>query len=102
MSANSTGGNECDRCGHDVGNGGIDKAVVVSDFTATGAIVNLHFCRENGCAGKVLSKANLASRLQREDVAMGVATPGAPQPDPDDPSVPHPPAPSTAAKKANK
>jgi hypothetical protein len=51
----------CDRDGTDVGNGGIDLCVIVSDVDPDnrGMVLNLHFCRENGCDKKVLSARNL-------------------------------------------
>lgn len=57
----SNGKGECDRCGADIGNASVDKAVVVGDLDPDneGHVRNLHFCRENGCADKVLSPRNL-------------------------------------------
>lgn len=53
----------CDRCGLDVGVGGLDTCIVVSDVDATtGVVVNMRFCRENHCATKVLSKDNVRYR----------------------------------------
>lgn len=53
----------CDRDGTDVGNGGVDRCIIVSDLDpdpeARGMVRNLHFCRENGCDQKVLSARNL-------------------------------------------
>ena len=61
--------NECARCGADLGNGGIDKCVIVNDLdpAATGIIRTLRFCRDReeggstvrGCARKVLSSSNM-------------------------------------------
>ena len=60
---------ECDRCGTDVGNGGIQMAVVLTYldeelFTP----VNMHFCLDriennkkvHGCKNKILSPSNTA------------------------------------------
>ena len=59
----------CDRDGVDVGNGGVQSALVVSDLDPDrpGMVRNLHFCRDReedgekikGCAGKVLTSRNL-------------------------------------------
>lgn len=51
----------CDRCGADVGNGSIQLCLIVSDLDPDrdGMIRMLHFCRENGCDQKVLSKRNM-------------------------------------------
>lgn len=51
----------CDRDGTDVGNGGVDLCVIVSDLDSDnrGMVHNYHFCRENGCDKKVLSARNL-------------------------------------------
>jgi hypothetical protein len=63
---------KCDRCGTDVGAGGLDTCIIVSDLSAeTGVVVNMHFCRENRCATKVLSKDNVR---WREDVAKDPRT----------------------------
>lgn len=69
MSIKANGKHECDRCGTDVGNGGVLQCVVVSDLDPDdpGMVRNLHFCRDRdeggklvkGCARKVLSPANL-------------------------------------------
>jgi hypothetical protein len=74
MSAQPDGTTRCDRCGTDVGNGGIDRAVVAADHTASGGMVTYHFCRENGCARTVLGKANLKARKESGQ-EVGVATP---------------------------
>ena len=52
---------ECDRCGASVGNASIQNCLIVSDLDPEreGMIRVLHFCRENGCAGKVLSARNM-------------------------------------------
>lgn len=48
----------CDMCGADLGNGGIDKCAILSDLTPDKTAVRLiRFCRENGCADKVLALA---------------------------------------------
>lgn len=63
MSRRSDGSYKCDRDGTDIENAGIDKAISVSDLDANGVPTVYHFCRVNGCAGKVLSKRNLADYL---------------------------------------
>lgn len=61
MTYSPDGTGTCDRCGADIGNAGVDKAVVVGDLDPDneGMVRNLHFCRENGCAKRVLSPRNL-------------------------------------------
>lgn len=45
----------CDRCGTDVGNGGIDEAAFLTHLEPdTGAIVRLHLCPK--CTGIVLAR----------------------------------------------
>jgi len=65
MSRREDGSIRCDRDGTDVGNGGVDLAITVSDQVIDGqgypAPRVLHFCRENGCDRKVLSTRNLAN-----------------------------------------
>lgn len=68
---------ECDRCGTDVGNGGVLDAVVVSDLDPEnpGTVRNLHFCRDRevdgktvkGCGNKVLSATNLKHYKEKND-----------------------------------
>lgn len=59
---------ECDRCGGDCGNGGVASCVVVSDIDPdAGLVVNYHFCRENRCDKKVLSKANRKHYLEQKE-----------------------------------
>lgn len=61
-----SGENRCDRCGFDVENAGIDKCIIVSDLEPSdaGMVRNLHFCRQNGCDKRVLSKRNLKYLLE--------------------------------------
>ncbi len=61
MTMNSDDTAFCDRCGVDIGNAGVNVAVVVGDLDPdrVGHVRNLHFCRENGCDKKVLSARNL-------------------------------------------
>ena len=57
---------ECDRCGGSAGNGSVLECLVVSRLDEAGTgVENLHFCRENKCDTKVLSKANLAHYLEQ-------------------------------------
>ena len=69
MSHIASGEHVCDRCGADIGNGDITHAIVVGDLDPDreGLVRNLHFCRENGCAGKVLSARNMAAYLERKE-----------------------------------
>lgn len=61
MSMKDSGKGECDRCGEDVGNAAVTECIVVGDLDPDnpGMVRNLHFCRKNGCDGKVLSARNL-------------------------------------------
>ena len=67
MSLRSDGSYCCDRCGGDVGNGGVHLAAVVSDMDDAGQARVLHFCRQprkgapHGCAAHILSPANTAA-----------------------------------------
>lgn len=66
----------CDRDGADCGNGGVVACLVVSDLDHEneGMVKNYHFCRDReedgktvkGCAGKVMSAANLAFHLEKK------------------------------------
>lgn len=69
----------CDRDGADCGNGGVVACLVVSDLDPEneGMVKNYHFCRDReedgklvkGCAGKVMSAANLKFHLEAAEVA---------------------------------
>lgn len=77
MSLRDDGSYCCDRCGADVGNGGVHAAVVISDLDpATGNATPrvLHLCRDRdepdpdgtirkvqGCRDRVLTKKALAN-----------------------------------------
>ena len=68
----------CDRCGAPVGNGGVDKCIVVSDLDPDrpGMVRNLHFCREDGepgCASILLSPGNLEWYLLNREETGGSA-----------------------------
>lgn len=73
MTLRPDGSRRCDRCGNDVGNGGIDKAAKVSDLLVrpdgTTAVVTYDLCRAprdgapNGCAAHVLSPSALDDYL---------------------------------------
>lgn len=67
MTVRDNGSGECDRCGADIGNAGVNVAVVVGDLDPDrpGHVRNLHFCRENGCDKKVLSARNLEHYKKR-------------------------------------
>lgn len=62
MSLRADGSHRCDRCGRDVGNGGIFAAAFISDLDPErpGEPRQLHLCREErddaprGCVGLVL------------------------------------------------
>lgn len=68
MSMIAMGQFECDRCGADVGNGGIQTSVVLTFLDKeAGSPVNLNFCLDRiengveirGCEHKVLSPSNI-------------------------------------------
>lgn len=71
----------CDRCGTDVGNGGVSEAVVVGDLDPDqrGHVCNLHFCRDRtvdgkavrGCEHKILSPANLKHYTDTREALRG-------------------------------
>lgn len=74
MSLRADGGYACDRCGTDVGNGGVHECAVISDLDPdTGDVTPrvLHLCRTRpdpdhpgktmqGCRDRVLTKKALA------------------------------------------
>lgn len=68
MSLRTGGAYRCDRCGADVGNGGVTEAAIVSDLDPDrpGEIRVLHLCRAardgapHGCVGNVLGPQTLA------------------------------------------
>lgn len=77
MSRRADGGFECDKCGEDVGNGGVLAALVVSDLDPDnpGMVRSLHFCRDRedktgtvikGCDGKVLNANHLKHYKEKQ------------------------------------
>jgi len=56
----------CDKCGEDVGNGGVTEAVIVTALNADNQVENFYWCLKN-CAPKVLSKAHLAAYLKETE-----------------------------------
>lgn len=64
----------CDRCGADVGNGGVHLAAIVSDLDPADPtrIRQLHFCRDHdvdtktvkGCASRVFTAKALANYIE--------------------------------------
>lgn len=72
MSLRADGRYRCDRCGADVGNGGVEQCAVVADLDpdAVGQLRTLHLCRDHeddtgrkvpGCAwSRVLTAKALA------------------------------------------
>lgn len=68
MSLRPDGAYRCDRCGVDVGNGGVVEAAIISDLhpDEPGTVRVLHLCRAEregaptGCVGNVLGEATLA------------------------------------------
>lgn len=71
---------ECDNCGGDAGNGGVNDCVVVADLergaegNPTGHVVNHHFCRANGCDKKLLRKAIMGAYRERHDAELAEAS----------------------------
>lgn len=61
MSLRPDGFYRCDRCGADVGNGGVRAAGIVSDLDpdAPGEVRVLHLCRKS-CMGSVFGPTALA------------------------------------------
>ena len=73
MSRRDDGTFKCDRCDVEIGNGGIDEAVSISDLerdergkVVLGAIRILHLCRVNNCNDRVLTKRALAAIQPKE------------------------------------
>ncbi len=66
MTMSADGSANCDRCGVDIGNAGLDKCVVVSALTSLGGRVEtMHLCTPgvpdgDSCAKRVLTKAALS------------------------------------------
>ncbi len=66
MTIGPNGEANCDRCGVDIGNAGLDKCVVFSALTSMGGRVEtFHLCLPSlpdgdSCASRVLTKATLA------------------------------------------
>lgn len=68
MSLRLDGTYRCDRCGVDVGNGGVHVAAVIVSVLDDGGLTTLHLCRDRtdddkkvrGCAGRVLTARALA------------------------------------------
>jgi len=64
----------CDKCGTDVGNGGVRDAAIVSDLDpdALGEVRVLHLCRKartgapGGCVGAVFGPATLADYIAKK------------------------------------
>lgn len=74
----------CDRCGGDVGNGGIAEAVVLTYMDVDGNAVQAHWCLHNDeerqrCGARILTKASLAkSRPDKVDLYQPPDPPAAP------------------------
>lgn len=79
---NPSGSYSCDRCGTDVGNGGVQMCAVVSDLDPDreSMVRNLHFCRDReddegnktkGCTNKVLSATNLKHYHETKESESG-------------------------------
>lgn len=74
MSLRPDGAYRCDRCDADIGNGGIDRAVAISDLerdergnVVLGLMRILHLCRANNCDTHVLTKRALRSYLASKE-----------------------------------
>lgn len=76
MSLRGDGSYRCDRCGADVGNGGVREAAIVSDLhpDVDGEVLVRHLCRAardgapNGCAGLHVGPATLADYYESRTV----------------------------------
>lgn len=72
MTIRSDGTGECDRCGGDIGNAAVDKAVSIHALLDNGNVVTLHLgfvCKDN-CATRVLTKRALAHRQDEAPVTF--------------------------------
>lgn len=77
MSLRPDGTYHCDKCGADVGNGGVSEAAVVSTVDADDPTQPrvFHLCREprdgapRGCEGNVLGPSALANYYETRDGA---------------------------------
>ncbi len=57
----------CDRCGQAEESTSVLLFVTVSDLASDGLSQEmLHFCRRNGCAGKVRTPSMIAAKLDKE------------------------------------
>lgn len=75
------GAHVCDRCGVDVGNGGITECTIVSGLDDDGGVRILHFCLDRmegddartvrGCSRKLLSPATIKNYTERMEAARG-------------------------------
>lgn len=64
MTINADGSALCDRCGSDIGNAAVDKAVSIHLLTARNTVLTIHLglnCKEH-CARRVLTLKALANR----------------------------------------
>lgn len=62
----------CDRCGDDIGNAAIDKAVAINGLADDGSVVTLHLglvCSQR-CATRVLTTKALAARQSTAPVSF--------------------------------
>jgi hypothetical protein len=76
VSRQADGTYACDRCGTDIGNGGIDEAAAVSDLeldadgnVVLGAIRVLHLCRKNKCVRHVMTRRALRALVEKKENA---------------------------------
>jgi hypothetical protein len=81
--ASSAGGEVfvCDRCGADVGNGGVDTCLIVSDWDpdTDNRVHNYHFCRANKCDRRVMTTTNLEHFNKIRDSQRKAAAKSAPR-----------------------
>jgi len=82
MSMTPDGKHQCDRCGTDLGNGGVVTSAVVGDLDPDnpGMVRNLNFCRDHpdaegntvrGCVHRVLGPSNLKAYIERTGGPVG-------------------------------
>lgn len=78
MSLQPNGSYVCDRCGADVGNGGVDQAARIADTDPQDAtrLRSLHLCLDRigtdgniiqGCRGRVLTKRALRAYHEKKE-----------------------------------
>lgn len=72
MTYNLDGTATCDRCGNDIGNAGIDKAIAMNALLADGTIVTLHMgiACPSQCTLSLISEGALDYRMHTRPVTF--------------------------------